>query len=281
MKTIRLNNGVEMPILGLGVYQMSKEECENSVCEAIRLGYRSIDTASAYCNEEAVGSGIKKSGIDRKELFITTKLWIKDAGYESARAAVEKSLRKLQTDYLDLYLIHQPYGDVFGAWRAMEEMYKEGKIRAIGLSNFFPDRFMDLTLHNTVVPAVCQMEVHPYCQQIATQQFLGGYDTRLEAWSPFAQNPAIFQDETLKAIAAKTGKSVAQVILRWLIQRDIIVLTKSTHTKRLRENMDVFDFELDADDMATIAKLDTGRSTIFDHRDPACVKMICEAQFDY
>lgn len=276
-----MNNGVEMPILGLGVYQMSKEECENSVCEAIRLGYRSIDTASAYCNEEAVGSGIKKSGIDRKELFITTKLWIKDAGYESARAAVEKSLRKLQTDYLDLYLIHQPYGDVFGAWRAMEEMYKEGKIRAIGLSNFFPDRFMDLILHNTVVPAVCQMEVHPYCQQIATQQFLGGYDTRLEAWSPFAQNPAIFQDETLKAIAAKTGKSVAQVILRWLIQRNIIVLTKSTHTERLRENMNVFDFKLDADDMAAIAKLDTGRSTIFDHRDPACVKMICEAQFDY
>ena len=281
MEKIKLNNGVEMPILGLGVYQMSKKECENSVCEAIRLGYRSIDTASAYCNEEAVGSGIKKSGIDRKELFITTKLWIKDAGYESARAAVEKSLRKLQTDYLDLYLIHQPYGDVFGAWRAMEEMYKEGKIRAIGLSNFFPDRFMDLTLHNMVVPAVCQMEVHPYCQQIATQQFLGGYDTRLEAWSPFAQTPAIFQDETLKAIAAKTGKSVAQVILRWLIQRDIIVLTKSTHTERLRENMDVFDFGLDADDMATIAKLDTGRSTIFDHRDPACVKMICEAQFDY
>lgn len=281
MEKIKLNNGVEMPILGLGVYQMSKEECENSVYEAIRLGYRSIDTASAYCNEEAVGSGIKKSGIDRKELFITTKLWIKDAGYESAKAAVEKSLRKLQTDYLDLYLIHQPYGDVFGAWRAMEEMYKEGKIRAIGLSNFFPDRFMDLTLHNTVIPAVCQMEVHPYCQQIATQQFLGGYDTRLEAWSPFAQTPAIFQDETLKAIAAKTGKSVAQVILRWLIQRDIIVLTKSTHTERLRENMDVFDFELDADDMATIAKLDTGRSTIFDHRDPACVKMICEAQFDY
>ncbi|MBU3856267.1 aldo/keto reductase [Bacteroides gallinaceum] len=281
MEKIKLNNGVEMPILGLGVYQMSKKECENSVCEAIRLGYRSIDTASAYCNEEAVGSGIKKSGIDRKELFITTKLWIKDAGYESARAAVEKSLRKLQTDYLDLYLIHQPYGDVFGAWRAMEEMYKEGKIRAIGLSNFFPDRFMDLTLHNTLIPAVCQMEVHPYCQQIATQQFLGGYDTCLEAWSPFAQNPAIFQDETLKAIAAKTGKSVAQVILRWLIQRGIIVLTKSTHTERLRENMDVFDFELDADDMATIAKLDTGRSTIFDHRDPACVKMICEAQFDY
>lgn len=281
MEKIKLNNGVEMPILGLGVYQMSKEECENSVYEAIRLGYRSIDTASAYCNEEAVGSGIKKSGIDRKELFITTKLWIKDAGYESAKAAVEKSLRKLQTDYLDLYLIHQPYGDVFGAWRAMEEMYKEGKIRAIGLSNFFPDRFMDLTLHNTVVPAVCQMEVHPYCQQIVTQQFLSGYGTRLEAWSPFAQNPAIFQDETLKAIAAKTGKSVAQVILRWLIQRGIIVLTKSTHTERLRENMDVFDFELDADDMATIAKLDTGRSTIFDHRDPACVKMICEAQFDY
>lgn len=281
MEKIKLNNGVEMPILGLGVYQMSKKECENSVCEAIRLGYRSIDTASAYCNEEAVGSGIKKSGIDRKELFITTKLWIKDAGYESARAAVEKSLRKLQTDYFDLYLIHQPYGDVFGAWQAMEEMYKEGKIRAIGLSNFFPDRFMDLTLHNTVIPAVCQMEVHPYCQQIATQQFLGGYDTCLEAWSPFAQNPAIFQDETLKAIAAKTGKSVAQVILRWLIQRGIIVLTKSTHTERLRENMDVFDFELDADDMATIAKLDTGRSTIFDHRDPACVKMICEAQFDY
>lgn len=281
MEKIKLNNGVEMPILGLGVYQMSKEECENSVYEAIRLGYRSIDTASAYCNEEAVGSGIKKSGIDRKELFITTKLWIKDAGYESAKAAVEKSLRKLQTDYLDLYLIHQPYGDVFGAWRAMEEMYKEGKIRAIGLSNFFPDRFMDLMLHNTVVPALCQMEVHPYCQQIATQQFLSGYDTRLEAWSPFAQNPAIFQDETLKAIAAKTGKSVAQVILRWLIQRGIIVLTKSTHTERLRENMDVFDFELDADDMATIAKLDTGRSTIFDHRDPACVKMICEAQFDY
>ena len=281
MEKIKLNNGVEIPILGLGVYQMSKEECENSVYEAIRLGYRSIDTASAYCNEEAVGSGIKKSGIDRKELFITTKLWIKDAGYESAKAAVEKSLRKLQTDYLDLYLIHQPYGDVFGAWRAMEEMYKEGKIRAIGLSNFFPDRFMDLMLHNTVVPALCQMEVHPYCQQIATQQFLGGYDTCLEAWSPFAQNPAIFQDETLKAIAAKTGKSVAQVILRWLIQRGIIVLTKSTHTERLRENMDVFDFELDADDMATIAKLDTGRSTIFDHRDPACVKMICEAQFDY
>lgn len=281
MKNVKLNNGVEMPILGLGVYQMKDAgECENAVYEAITSGYRLIDTASAYENEEAVGRGIKRSGVPREELFITTKLWIQDASYEKAKTAFEKSLNKLQLDYLDLYLIHQPYGDVLGAWRAMEELYNEGKIRAIGLSNFTPARLMDLMLNSKVVPAVNQIETHPYCQQLSTQGFLKENKIQLQSWSPFAQSPELLKNNILKVIAGRHNKSVPQVILRWLIQRDVVVIPKSTHKERIVENMNVFDFELDTDDMAAITTLDTGHSTVFDGNNPANVKFLIEAKFN-
>ncbi len=273
MKNIKLNNGVEMPILGFGVYQITDaQECEKSVLDAIAVGYRLIDTAAIYGNEEAVGNAIKKSGVAREEFFITTKLWIADAGYEKAKQAFDVSLKKLQLDYLDLYLIHQPYGDVYGSWRAMEELYAEGKTRAIGVSNFQPDRVMDLIVHNKIVPAINQIETHPFHQQVETQKFLQENNVQIESWGPFAEGKNdIFNDELLLSIATKHGKSVAQVILRGLIQRGVVVIPKSVRKERMAENFDVFDFDLSDDDLNSIATLDTGESQFFDHRDPAIV----------
>ncbi|SNC65268.1 Aldo/keto reductase [Hymenobacter gelipurpurascens] len=278
MQTVVLNNGVKMPLLGFGVYQIpDAAECEASVLEAIRAGYRLIDTAAAYGNEEAVGNAIKKSGVPREELFITTKLWISDASYEAAKPAFEKSLKNLQLDYLDLYLIHQPFGDVYGAWRAMEELYQEGRIKAIGVSNFPPDRVMDFIVHQKVVPAVNQIETHPFHQQVETQQFLAENGVQIQSWGPFAEGRNnMFTNELLVSLAAKHGKSVAQIILRWLTQRGVVVIPKSVNKDRIVENFNVFDFELSAEDLAAIAKLDTGASVFFDHRDPAIVKWLGE-----
>ncbi len=281
MQKVKLNNDVEMPIIGLGVFQVSDlVECERSVSDAIQSGYRLIDTASAYMNEEAVGRAIKKSGVNREELFITTKLWIQDSGYENAKKAFEKSLKRLQLDYLDLYLIHQPYGDIYGSWRAMEELYKEGRIRAIGVSNFYPDRLMDLIVHNDIIPAVNQIENHPFFQQQEAQAFLKIQGVHLQAWSQFAQDSTIFNNELLKSIADKYQKSVAQLILRWLVQRGISVIPKSIKKERIAENFNIFDFEISAEDMETIKTLDTGKTTIFDHHDPAKVKFLGEYRFD-
>jgi 2,5-diketo-D-gluconate reductase A len=249
--TVTLNNGVSMPLLGFGVFQMADPaECENSVLEALRVGYRLIDTAASYGNEEAVGNAIAKAGVAREELFITTKLWIQDTGYEKTKAAFERSMQRLQLDYLDLYLIHQPYGDVYGAWRAMEELYQAGRIRAIGVSNFHPDRVMDLIVHNKVVPAVNQIETHPFQQQIETQAFLKENGVQIESWGPFAEGRNnMFTNELLASIGAKYQKSVAQVILRWLIQREVVAIPKSVRPERMLENLSIFDFELSADDM--------------------------------
>lgn len=276
MQKIKLNNGVEMPILGFGVYQVPDlEECERSVLWALETGYRLIDTAAAYLNEEAVGKAIKRSGIKREDLFITTKLWVQDAGYESAKKAFEKSMKKLHLDYLDLYLIHQPYGDVYGSWRAMEELYHEGRIKAIGVSNFQPDRVMDFIVHNKIVPAVNQIETHPFHQQIETQKFLKENKVQIESWGPFAEGRNnIFHNELLLTIAGKYNKTVAQVILRWMIQREVVVIPKSVHKERMVENFNVFDFELSGEDMDVIKTLDTKTSSFFDHRDPAMVKML-------
>jgi 2,5-diketo-D-gluconate reductase A len=277
--SVTLNNGVSMPLLGFGVFQMhDAEECEQSVSEALRTGYRLIDTAAAYGNEAAVGNAIQRSGVAREEMFVTTKLWIQDTGYERTKQAFERSLQRLQLEYLDLYLIHQPYGDVYGAWRAMEELYREGRIRAIGVSNFQPDRIMDLIVHNQVVPAVNQIETHPFCQQIETQKFLEENKVQLESWGPFAEGRNnIFQNELLLSIAAKYNKSVAQVILRWLTQRGIVAIPKSVHKERIVENFSIFDFELGPEDMDAIVTLDMKVSLFFDHRDPAVVKRLGEA----
>jgi 2,5-diketo-D-gluconate reductase A len=276
METVKLNNGVEIPILGFGVFQITDPaECERSVVDAIEVGYTHIDTAASYMNEEAVGRGIKQSGAARENLFITTKLWIQRNGYEGTRKAFERSLKRLQLDYIDLYLIHQPLGDVYGEWRAMEELHQQGKVRAIGVSNFQPDRIMDLMIHNQTTPAVNQIEVNPFQQQLDTQKFLQDNSVRVEAWAPFAEGRNnIFQNELLLSIAAKYNKSVAQVILRWLVQRGIIALAKSTRKERMLENINVFDFELGAEDMASITTLDTKTSRFFDHRDPAMVKRL-------
>ena len=276
MKNIVLNNGVEMPILGFGVYQVTDaEECERSVFDAIGAGYRLIDTAAAYGNEQAVGKAIRKSGVTREELFITTKLWVADVSYEKAKKAFEKSLKNLGLDYLDLYLIHQPYNDVHGAWRAMEELYKEGKIRAIGVSNFQPDRVMDMIVFNEVVPAVNQIETHPFNQHIETQKFLIENEVQIESWGPFAEGRNdIFKNELLASIGKKHNKSIAQVILRWLTQRKIVAIPKSVRKDRIIENFNIFDFKLSAEDMESIATLDTGKSLFFDHRDPAIVKWL-------
>ncbi|MEH2166756.1 MAG: aldo/keto reductase [Nostoc sp.] len=280
MQKVVLNNGVEMPILGFGVYQVTDlEECERSVYEAIRAGYRLIDTAAAYENEEAVGKAIEKSGVAREEIFVTTKLWIQDAGYESTKKAFERSLKRLQLDYLDLYLIHQPYGDVYGSWRAMEELYREGRIRAIGVSNFQPDRLMDLMVHNKVVPAVNQIETHPFHQQIETQKFLQENKVQIESWGPFAEGKNnIFENELLLAIAQKCKKTVAQVILRWLTQRGVVVIPKSVRKERIIENFDIFDFELSDEDMDAIVTLDMKQSLFFDQRNPEVVKMLGTAK---
>lgn len=265
--------------MGFGVFQIpDAEECERSVYEALQTGYRLIDTAAAYGNEEAVGRAIKRSDVAREEIFVTTKLWVSDTGYESAKRAFERSLQRLQLDYLDLYLIHQPYGDVYGSWRAMEELYKEGKVRAIGVSNFQPDRLMDLIVHNKVVPAINQVETHPFNQQIEAQQFMQENNVQIESWGPFAEGRNnIFQNELLLSIAGKHNKSVAQVILRWLTQRGVVAIPKSVRKERIVENFNIFDFDLSAEDMAAIATLDTKQSLFFDHRDPKMVKMLGEA----
>lgn len=280
VSSVTLNNGVTMPLLGFGVFQMNDaEECERSVYEAIRTGYRLIDTAASYGNEAAVGNAIKRSGVARDELFITTKLWIQDAGDERARQAFERSLERLQLEYLDLYLIHQPFGDVYGSWRAMEELYRAGRVRAIGVSNFHPDRVMDLIVHNQVVPAVNQVETHPFNQQIENQQFLQEQGVQIESWGPFAEGRNnIFANEVLRAIADRHQKTVAQVILRWLTQRGVVAIPKSVRTERIAENFHIFDFDLSSDDMAAIATLDTKTSLFFDHRDPAVVKRLGEAK---
>ena len=282
MFNVVLNNGLEMPIFGFGVYQIpDHEECERSVYKALRTGYRLIDTAAAYLNEEAVGNAVKRSGVAREEIFVTTKLWIQDAGYESTKKAFEKSLAKLQLDYLDLYLIHQPYGDVYGSWRAMEELYREGRIRAIGVSNFQPDRLMDLIVHNQVAPAINQIETHPFCQQIDTQKFLQENNVQIESWGPFAEGKNnIFENELLLSFAGKYRKTLAQVILRWLTQRGVVVIPKSVHKERIAENFNIFDFELSPEDMDAIVSLDTKESSFFNHREPEIVKWLGNMKLD-
>jgi 2,5-diketo-D-gluconate reductase A len=276
---VTLNNGVRMPLLGFGVFQIADlAECERAVTDALSVGYRLLDTAASYGNEEAVGNAIKRSGVPREELFITTKLWINDAGYDKTRRAFERSMERLQLDTLDLYLIHQPVGDVYGAWRAMEELHREGRIRAIGVSNFHPDRVMDFIMHHEVVPAVNQIETHPFHQQAGAQQFLQDNGIQMESWGPFAEGKNdIFHNTLLKSIANNHGKSIAQVVVRWLTQRGIVAIPKSVRKERMAENFDVFDFELSAGEMSSISTLDTGTSSFFDHRDPAMVKWLSEA----
>jgi 2,5-diketo-D-gluconate reductase A len=275
MQKVILNNGVEMPILGFGVFQMTDvNECEQAVYDALIAGYRLIDTAAAYQNEEAVGRAIKRSGVPREELFITTKLWVQDAGYEKTMNAFAISLEKLQLDYLDLYLIHQPFGDVYGSWRAMEELYREGKIRAIGVSNFEMDRLVDLMVHNEVIPAVNQIETHPFFQQIESAKYMKEHNVQIESWGPLAEGKNdIFQNQVLVSLAGKHNKSVAQVILRWLTQREVVVIPKSVRKERIIENFNIFDFELSQEDMEKIATLDTKKSLFPSKRDPERVKM--------
>jgi 2,5-diketo-D-gluconate reductase A len=278
--SVALNNGMAMPLLGFGVFQVNDaEECERSVFEALRVGYCLLDTAAAYGNEEAVGKAIKRAGVPREELFVTTKLWVQDAGDGRTRRAFERSLQRLQLEYLDLYLIHQPYGDVYGAWRDMEALYREGRTRAIGVSNFQPDRLMDLMVHNAVQPAVNQIECHPFNQQIDAQRFLQENEVQIESWGPFAEGKHdIFRNEVLRSIAEKHQKTVAQIILRWLTQRGVVAIPKSVRPDRIAENFAVFDVELDPEDMAAVAALDRKESSFFDHRDPAVVKRLGEAR---
>lgn len=282
MEKVVLNNGVEMPVLGFGVYQVSDaEECERSTFEALQAGYRLIDTAAAYMNEEAVGRAIKRSGIPREELFITTKLWVQDAGYEKAKVAFQKSLDHLGLDYLDLYLIHQPFGDYYGAWRAMEELYAAGKIRTIGVSNFFPDRLVDLILHNKIVPAVNQIETHVFFQRNEDQALMKAHGVQIESWGPFAEGRNdMFHNEILTSIARKYNKSVAQVVLRWLTQRGVVAIPKSVHRERIVENFQIFDFQLDDNDMQQIASLDMKKSLFLDHHDPEIVKWLGTVKFE-
>ena len=276
MDTIILNNGVEMPILGFGVFQVADPaQCEQCVAQALETGYRLIDTAASYQNEESVGRALSQSGIPRQDRFITTKLWLEDAGYEKTKKAFDRSLAKLRLDYLDLYLIHQPYGDVYGAWRAMEELYREGRVRAIGVSNFYQDRILDLILHNEVLPAINQIEAHPFCQQITTHRFLKDNNVQMESWGPFAEGRNnLFGSEVLAGIGAKYDKSIAQVVLRWLTQRGVIAIPKSVRPERMAENLNIFDFNLSDDDMDGIAQLDQGVSAFFDHRDPEIVRWL-------
>ena len=275
MQTVKLSNGIEMPILGYGVYQVTPEECERCVSDALSVGYRMIDTAQAYYNEEGVGRAVKKSGIPREELFLVTKVWISNAGYEKAKASINESLRKLQTDYIDLLLIHQPFNDYYGTYRAMEEAYKAGKLRAIGVSNFYPDRFIDLAEFCDIKPMVNQVETHVFNQQRRPQEIMKEYGTQIMSWGPFAEGRNdFFTNPVLKAIGEKYGKSVAQTALRFLIQRDVVVIPKSTHKERMEQNLDVFDFSLSAEDMETIGKLDKGESLFFSHYAPETVKWL-------
>jgi len=279
---VTLNNGLKMPMLGFGVFQIADPAaCERSVVDAIDTGYRLIDTAASYLNEEAVGRGIKRAGVAREELFLTTKLWVSDASEEGAKKAIDRSLRKLQTDHVDLFLIHQPYGDVHGAWRGMEKALQEGKARAIGLSNFQPDRVMDIMLLNDVPPAVDQIETNPFQQQAEAHAFLKEHRIQMEAWAPFAEGRNnLFSDPTLTKIASKHERSVAQVVLRWLLQRGVVSLSKSVRKERMVENLDVLGFELRADDMREIESLDTKSSSFFDHRDPAVVERLVTRKLD-
>lgn len=282
MNYLTLNSGVKMPLLGFGVFQIpDPAECERSVINAVEAGYRLLDTATSYMNEKAVGEGVKHSGIHRSELFITSKLWVQDTGYEKTKVAIDKSLERLQLDYLDLYLIHQPFGDVHGSWRAMEEAHRNGKLRSIGVSNFQPDRLMDLIAFNEVRPAVNQIEVNPYHQQAEAISFMQENGVQAEAWAPFAEGRNnLFDNSTLVAIAAKYNKSVGQVVLRWLLQRNVVALAKTTRPERMTENLDVFDFTLSDADVAGITALETGTSSFFSHRDPAIVKWMSERRLD-
>ena len=273
MEYVTLNNGVKMPKLGYGVYQTPPEETERCVLDAIRMGYRSIDTAQAYGNEEGVGNAIVKCGLPREDLFITTKIWISNYGYEKAKASIEESLKKLQTGYIDLLLLHQPFGDYYGAYRAMEEAYKEGKVRAIGVSNFYPDRYLDIFHFSEIKPAVNQVETHVFQQQKAAKKYMEKHGTQIMSWGPFAEGKNdYFQNPVLKEIGAQYGKSVAQVALRFLLQSDVVVIPKSTHENRMKENFDVFDFALTEEDMKKIQALDTGKSLFFSHYDPETVE---------
>ncbi len=276
MQYVKLNNGVDMPILGFGVYQIpDHKECERVVSEALETGYRLIDTAQAYFNEEAVGNAIKKSGVDRKDIFLVTKVWVSNGGYEKAKASIDESLRKLQTDYLDLILIHQPFNDYYGTYRAMEEAYKNGKTRAIGVSNFYPDRFVDLSHFVEIQPAINQVETHVFQQQKKAKSIMKKYNTQIMSWGPFAEGKNnYFQNETLKEIGAKYGKSVAQVALRFLTQEGVVVIPKSTHKNRMEENFDIFDFNLPEDDLNKIRALDMEHSLFCDHYSPEFVEFI-------
>ena len=268
-----LSNGVKMPQLGYGVYQVTKEECERCVLEALKAGYRLIDTAQSYFNEEEVGSAIKKSGIPREEIFLTTKVWIEHYGYENTKNSVLESMKKLQTEYLDLVLLHQPFGDAYGAWRALEDLYEEGKIRSLGISNFYVDRMVEFVNFNRVKPMINQMEVHIFNQQKQLKEYADKYDVQLEAWAPFGEGRKnTFNNEVIKAIGDKYGKTAAQVMLRWNIQRGVVVIPKSTHYERMVENFNVFDFALTDEEMNTIAELDTATSSFFSHQDPAMVE---------
>ena len=279
VQQVTLNNGVLMPILGFGVYQIPADQTEQAVSDALAAGYRSLDTAAAYGNEEAVGRAIAASGIPRDELFVTTKLWVQDAGEEATKGAFAASLQRLGLDYVDLYLIHQPFGDVYGSWRTMQGLNQEGSARAIGVSNFHVDRLVDLIEHNEVSPAVNQIETHPYHQRSAEQELMREHAVQLESWGPFAEGRNnLFTDATLTSIGAAHGKTVAQVVLRWLVQRDVVVIPKSVRPDRMAENIDVFDFALTEDQMASIAAMDTGASLFFDHRDPAMVRTLSRAR---
>jgi len=273
MKYATLLNGVKMPMLGYGVYQVTKEECERCVLDALKVGYRSIDTAQSYFNEEEVGSAIEKSGIPRNEVFLTTKVWVENYGYEECKKSVKISLKKLKTDYIDLMLLHQPFADYYGAWRALEELYEEGKLRAIGISNFYPDRMVDIASFAKIRPMVNQVEVHPHNQQAGAKEWNEKYGLQLEAWAPFGEgHGSMFELPELRVIADKHNKTVAQVILRWHLQCGVVVIPKSTHIERMEENLNVFDFELTAEDMAEIAALDKNTSSFFSHTDPNIVE---------
>lgn len=274
MKTVKLNNGVEMPVIGYGVYQVDPAECERCVREALATGYRMIDTAQAYHNEEGVGAAVAKSGISRHELFIVSKIWISNYGYDKAKASIDESLRKLGTDFIDLMLLHQPFCDRYGAYRALEDAYREGKLRAIGVSNFYPDHLIDLASNVDIAPMVNQVETHVFDQQLQAQEYMKEYGCRMMAWAPLAEGRNnFFTNPLLEEIGSKYGKTVAQVALRWLTQRDVVIIPKSVHAERMRQNIDIFDFTLSEDDMAAIATLDSGKSLFFDHHDPEVVKM--------
>lgn len=274
MKTIKLNNGIEMPQIGYGVYQVSPDECERCVSDALKAGYRMIDTAQAYHNEEGVGRAVKNSGINRSDIFIVSKVWISNYGYEKAKASIDESLRKLQTDYIDLMLLHQPFCDRYGAYRALEDAYREGKLRAIGVSNFYPDHFIDLASNVDIVPAINQVETHVFDQQTEAQKIMEEFGTRIMSWGPLAEGRNnLFSNETLTKTGNSHGKSVAQIALRWLIQRGVIIIPKSVHIERMEQNLDIFDFELSDEEMAEIATLDTGKSLFFDHHDAETTKL--------